>query len=109
MYLVVPSCCVSASLLAWTRAKVVGGASSLVAQRGPGYRLPASSGFQPLADDAQVTPEAVDEAVDAANNMEEGGLLPFGTVFAGHVGDPLLEMDTLVRICSNHVIVVRSG
>jgi len=68
---------------------------SLLELRGPGYRLPTESRFQALPDDVQVTADAVDEAVDAANSVDQAST-PFGTVFAGHLGDPLLELDTMV-------------
>jgi hypothetical protein len=65
--------------------------------RGAGYRLPEASGFQRLPEDITVTADEVDAAVDAANDVGTGGLAPFGTVFTGHVGDPLVALDTLVR------------
>ena len=75
--------------------------------RGAGYRLPESSGFQPLAaadgvgTSDVVSAEDVDKVVDDANDPANG-LAPFGTVFGGHFGDPLLEIDVLVRAAHTH-------
>ena len=69
---------------------------SFLELRGAGYRFPTSSGFRRLPPNHVVNADEVATAVELAFG-EDVSLPPFGTVFAGHCGDPLLEIDILVR------------
>lgn len=71
---------------------------SLPASRGPGFLMPASSGFAPLAREpsADEVVAAVTEAYasDPRKAGRDGGDSDPGVVFAG-LGDPLLRLPTL--------------
>lgn len=72
---------------------------SLPASRGPGFLMPASSGFAPLARepsaDEVVAVVTTAFASDPRKASQDGGAPDPGVVFAG-LGDPLLRLPTLV-------------
>ena len=76
---------------------------ALAASRGPAFKMPATSGFEPLADEptAAEVIAAVRAAYDSDPRKEnkvlkrlDGGEIDPGVVFAG-LGDPLLRLETL--------------
>lgn len=69
-------------------------AVSLIASRGPGFSVPASSGFEPLPDGFEPNGEQVAQAVLSAARLEQEGPSPCDVCFAG-AGEPLLRLRTL--------------
>jgi MoaA/NifB/PqqE/SkfB family radical SAM enzyme len=72
-------------------------AVTLVSSRGPGFILPAASGFSPLPDGFEPDPEQVAAAVQlfrSSERQDEGADTTTELCFAG-AGEPLLRLSTL--------------
>mmetsp|Transcript_26666 Transcript_26666/g.50687 ORF Transcript_26666/g.50687 Transcript_26666/m.50687 type:complete len:212 (-) Transcript_26666:251-886(-) len=80
-------------------------ACSLMASRGPGFKMPPSSGFEPLPQDGEPTAEQVFAIVEDA--YKEDGEVPEGVVYGG-LGDPLLRL-TVVQDSARLIKAKRHG
>ena len=80
-------------------------ATSLLAARGPGYEMPSTSGFAPLAEGYEPSVAEVIAFVEKELHPDgdgwggDGALLPDAFAFAG-VGEPLLRLEVLVEAAS---------
>ena len=74
-------------------------ATTLLSRRGPGFSMPATSGFRPLGDNPEPSPEDLARIVDEhySSNVDIVGMgeNDAGVTFAG-LGEPTLRLDALL-------------
>ena len=78
-------------------------ARTLLASRGPGFKMPEESGFVPIGKSTEPTALELADVVDAFyTNLEVGGAVDndSGVTFAG-LGEPTLKLDVLLETGKN--------